>query len=418
MKERLTRNIGMKIVSIVIAFVIWIIIQGMIDPVTTVTVSDVPVERLNEDVLESAGKLIEVESGDSVKVKVRAKRSIANNLRPSDFSAIADITNKNELNSVPITVSCKTHDDNEVEVISYATADGTSMLHLSLVDLGSQSFAVSIIPTGNVRAGYYVFSGTTSPNLITVTGSDVQIAKIAKIAVLVNVDNAYSNIRQSRTIIAYDKDGNPVVSDNLKFSENTVMVDMTLVPTKEVAIVINTEGTPADGYGFTGIEYAPRSVTVAADPLDLAKIDSIQKTCSIAGAKDDVESEFDLSAVLADQYGSNFKLVNENEKVSVRAIIEPLQTRNINIDTAMIELRNLNEEFECEIEDMRVTIPIVGRRLDVEAVTPAMLKPYLDCSSFTEPGTYYEVVVRAEDIDNIETKIATVNIVLTKKTEN
>lgn len=403
--------------SIVIAFVLWIIINGLIDPVTTVTIDDVPVGLLNEDTLASAGKLIEIESGKLVKVKVRAKRSIAENLTATDFKAVADVLNKNEFNTIQINVSCKTHPDNEVEVIGCSTDDGTSMLHLSLVDLDSQSFAVTIIPDGTVSNGYYIFSETASPNLVTVTGSDTQIAKIAKVAVLVNVDNAYSDIKRTSTVVAYDKEGNPVSSENLVFSDTRVQVEMTLVPTKEVAIVLNPGGNPEDGYACTGLEYAPRSVIVAARPENLSKINSIQVNCSIANAKSDVECEFNIAAALSEQYGSDFKLVNDSEKVSVRAIIEPLMERNINIDTSLIELRNLDSNFDCEIEELRVTIPVIGLRQDVNSLTPSMLKPYIDCSSFTEPGTYYSVVVRAEELENIETKIVSVNIVLKKKTE-
>ena len=53
MKERLTRNFGMKIISLIIAVFLWIIINGLTDPITTEVIENIPVRLVNEDAMDS-----------------------------------------------------------------------------------------------------------------------------------------------------------------------------------------------------------------------------------------------------------------------------------------------------------------------------------------------------------------------------
>ena len=134
MKERLTRNLGMKIISLIIAVFLWIIINGLTDPVTTEVIEDVPVRLVNEDAMDSVGKIFEVISGETITVKIRAKRSIAELLKPEDFLAVADVTKMSETHAVEIVVKCTRYSETEVEILSKKTDDGTGMMMLALED--------------------------------------------------------------------------------------------------------------------------------------------------------------------------------------------------------------------------------------------------------------------------------------------
>ena len=55
MKERLTHNLGLKILSIVLAAFTWFLIMNVADPVVTSTFSNIPVQILNDNVLTNRG---------------------------------------------------------------------------------------------------------------------------------------------------------------------------------------------------------------------------------------------------------------------------------------------------------------------------------------------------------------------------
>ena len=94
MKKKLMNNLVIKLLSVFVAFFVWLVIINVIDPTTTKHFSSIPVVILNENVITSANQVFEVESGDTVDVTVKGKRSFIEQLDETDFSASADLRDR------------------------------------------------------------------------------------------------------------------------------------------------------------------------------------------------------------------------------------------------------------------------------------------------------------------------------------
>ena len=417
MKERLTRNLGMKIISLIIAVFLWIFINGLTDPITTEVIGDIPVKLINEEAMDSVGKIFEVISGDNISVKVRARRSVAEALNAEDFLAVADVTKMTEMNAVEIVVTCPGYGEDEVEILSKQTDDGTAMMMLALEDSDTQSFAVSVVPDGMVAEGYCITESLVSPNLLTITGSKTQIAKIAKIAVLVNVDGATGSFVQSGTPIVYDSNGNIVESSKLELSSEQVQVSMTLLPTKQIQVSVTQNGTPFYGYDCTGIEFAPNTVQIAGKSEDLAKIAKLSLKCEVSNARENVEVDLNIEDELNRLYGDKYILVDESEHVSVKASIERMQSKELTFLTGGIELRNLKENLSVEFSDLTAELTVVAVPEYLEKVSASVLKPYIDCATYDEPGSYI-AIIRTQEQEHVEVKYASVQITVSDNTQS
>lgn len=416
MKERLTRNLGMKIISLIIAVFLWIIINGLTDPVTTKVIENIPVRLVNEAAMDSVGKIFEVVSGENITVKVRAKRSIAETLDAEDFLAVADVTKMTEMHAVEIVVNCTRYNETDVEILTKQTEDGTGMMMLALEESDTQSFAVSVVPDGTVAEGYYITESLVSPNLLTITGSKTQIGRIAKIAVLVNVEGATGSFVQSGTPIVYDADGNVIESSKLSLSSEQVQVSMTLLPTKQIQVNVSENGTPFYNYDCTGIEYAPNTVIIAGKSEDLAKITALELKCDISNARADVEAELSLADSLKSLYGDKYILVGENNHVSVKATIERMQSKTVSLLTGGIELQNLKENLEVEFTDVTTELTVVAVPKYLNDITAASLNPYIDCLTYTEPGIYM-AIIHTQTPEYAEVKYASIQITVSEKAE-
>lgn len=414
MKERLTRNLGMKIISLIIAVFLWIIISGLTDPITTEVIEDIPVRLVNETSMDSLGKIFEVVSGDEITVKVRTKRSVAESLDKDDFLAVADVTKMTEMHAVEIVVNCVGYSETEVEILSKRTEDGTGMMMLSLEESDTQSFAVSVVPDGTVADGYYITESLASPNLLTITGSKTQIGRIAKIAVLVNVDGATGSFVQSGTPIVYDAGGNVIESSKLSFSSDQVQVSMTLLPTKQIPVKVTQNGTPFYNYDCTGVEYAPNTVLIAGESAALAKISQLDMKCDISNARVDVETELGIEDYLNQLYGDTYILVGENDHVSVKATIERMQSKGISLLTSGLELRNLAEHLTVEFSEVTTEVTVVAVPKYLNDISAASLGAYIDCSSYTEPGAYLAMIYTQQP-EHAEVKYASVQITVSEK---
>ena len=118
MKKVLTRNIPLKILSLLLAVVLWVVIMNIEDPYITKKFYNIPVLELNTEVLDELGKIYEVESGQSITITVKGKRSIIEGLKNSDFEATANFKEKSDVNAVPIRVVAKpspNYDTNDIE---------------------------------------------------------------------------------------------------------------------------------------------------------------------------------------------------------------------------------------------------------------------------------------------------------------
>ena len=87
MKERVTHNLGLKVLSLALAALVWVVVINSQDPVETVMFEDIPVTIINENALIAKDKIPEVVEGDSVYVVVEARRSICEKLTKADIDA-------------------------------------------------------------------------------------------------------------------------------------------------------------------------------------------------------------------------------------------------------------------------------------------------------------------------------------------
>ena len=71
-----TRNLFLKIFSLLVAAVLWIVIVNRQDPVITATIHNVPITVLNENYFTERDKVVKVESDLSVNITVSGSRSI------------------------------------------------------------------------------------------------------------------------------------------------------------------------------------------------------------------------------------------------------------------------------------------------------------------------------------------------------
>ena len=86
MKKLLTNNLGLKLLSVVSAFMLWLIVLDQVDPVTYESFSPIQVTMLNENVVTDQGLVYQVQdNSDVISVRVRAKTSVLRQLSSSDL---------------------------------------------------------------------------------------------------------------------------------------------------------------------------------------------------------------------------------------------------------------------------------------------------------------------------------------------
>ena len=91
--KSLTNNFGFKLLAFVFAFMLWLVVYNIEDPVITRPYTAI-VSVKNEDKIKEMNKCYEIlDASNVVSFSVSAKRSIIEKLEDSDFTAVADMNN-------------------------------------------------------------------------------------------------------------------------------------------------------------------------------------------------------------------------------------------------------------------------------------------------------------------------------------
>lgn len=384
MREKLTRNLGLKIVSVLVAVILWLLVVNIIDPVETKTFSSIQVTIQNEEAITEKGKVYEVIDGSDISIKVTAPRSILDELKTSDFSAVADLEETTDWDTVDIDVTSNRYAD-QIEEIEPVT----KTLKVSIEDSATKQFAINVVTSGTQGEGYAIGESTCTPNIVRISGPASVVNKVSKVVTEVKVEGMTSMIKDYESIELYDSNGEEVSSSSLEYSVDEVFVTVTMLKTKEVPLEYIVTGEPADGYQYTGLESVPDTVTIAGTSSTLADIDSIpleDEVIDITDAEQSVQKVIDISQYLPD----DVKLADSSEvSVLVTANIEKLVTKDFEIPYDELSIENLSSgyvvDFDTDEENFLVTIQ--GLSEDVDEVTLDSLDLSLDLDGYGL-GTY------------------------------
>ena len=258
MKSKVMNNFGLKVISLVVAFIVWLVIINTTNPTITKTFTDIPVKVINENVITSLNQVYEVVDGDMVDVVVKGKRSFVEELTNDDFSATADLSKLSTVNTAGIQVKLNKATKENVELDW-----NNEVLRISLEEKESQQVRVQIDTEGELAESYVLGDITAQPNIIEISGGKSKIKKVDSIGAVVQLKGQNSNFSADVTPILYDSEGEVIDSSNVTFSNDTIHVEVEVVPTKTIPLYVEATGTPASGYRHVQTDYKPDSIVIS-----------------------------------------------------------------------------------------------------------------------------------------------------------
>ncbi len=398
MKEKLKnlfmKNIGTKLLSVVIAGLIWIVIMSISDPQVTKTIENIPVERRNEEAVTEEGKVYEALSGNRVTVRIRGSRSIVENMDVEDFIAYVDFKEIGWVNAVPIHVEFKNKSNEDLAEITHKSKD---VMSISLVENLATMVQVDIKPI-NVPEGYYAFCSSISSKLLEISGSKTQVASVEKLVGTVDLSKDKQSCQKMVDLVPVDIEGNEIDDTKLNIAQKYVRVDITVIPVKDVPVVLDTTGvTVATGFGISGMDYSPKTIQIAAEQEILDRITEIVIPYSADELMQSEVAEIEIARYLP----AGVYLKSETANVILSIAVERLTRKDITVPTAEIEIRNLAEGLELRFEKSLITFSVRGISEVIDNLRVENMGLYLDMASANAVGEQ-EVILRSDPACGVE----------------
>lgn len=368
MKKLLTRNLGLKLASLLLAFVLWFLVAQIYDPKDTVTFNNIQVRLVNTELLEEEGKVYEVlDNSNLVRVTVTGPQSIVKSeLRRSDIVAEADMSKLTDINTIAITYYCENISNDSVEI-----KGNHDSVRLNVEDKTSKWIKLESNTIGDVASGYMIGNVTLDQTNIEVTGPKSAISQVDHAGVDINVTDSTTSLSANVDIKLYDADDNELVLESVKKNVDSAYMTVEVLATKEVPVEIEYMGVPEDGYMATGeVESSVPTVRIAGTVSTLVGISAItvpEDRMNITGQSDNLVDIINLKEYLP----ANVRLADKSfdGKITATVYIEPIVSKDLTVAAENISVTGVPDGMEAEItstaEEYNITVSGLSRDISI-----------------------------------------------------
>lgn len=391
MKEKILSNWRLKIFSVLLAVLSWIVIINISDPIKPKKVT-LDVEILNGEQLEEKGLTYEIKGSTVIEVTVRARATVHNSISSDDFKATADLKELWVNGTIPIQIKIVNNSNIIEEVIP-----SKSTLQVATEELQVKEFDLGVTVTGKPANGYVVGGNSVSPKSIKIKGPVSLIGRINSVGIEVSAEGATTDCAGYTAPILYDANGNKLdeISSKLQL-QHEVEYSVDILKAKEVKLNFEVTGKPAEGYRYVGIEASAQSIFVAGAPNIISSLESItlsEDTLNINGAVSSVTNVIDINKYLP----SGVSLIHSSgTDVTVTAKVDQLKQKTIQLRQGSVEIRNRAAGYRYEAdngEDM-ISIVIEGLASELETLNENTLGAFVDAAG--RGAGSYELPVKFE----------------------
>lgn len=393
MKNRLTNNMGLKLASVFLAIVIWLVVNSANNPTVSESYYNIPVKLLNTELITDSNQVYEVLDNTDVigRVTVRAPRSVISELKAENIIATADVSELSSLDTISIKLSTNISNRDIASITG-----NLDTVRLNIENKRSKALSLKATVSGEVESGYKIGDISTGQNLVRISGPQSVIDRVVKAAVDVDVTGMTSDIVTNAEIKLYDAEDNVVDARNITQNIKTVDVRVAIGQLATVPVNFTVSGSPAAGYKETGeMEVSGNTVTITGRANVIKNVSSIEVPLDITDRTENLVAQIDLRQYLPD----NVSLADTGDAYRTATVyIEQEVTRTLSIREERVRVTNLPEGYNASISglDEMVSLEVSGLSRDVSALEAGGINGTVDIGMWMqqqgmerpEPGFY------------------------------
>ncbi|MFZ5649908.1 MAG: YbbR-like domain-containing protein [Bacillota bacterium] len=272
------RNMALRILSVVLALLLWIFATNERNPVQDQILS----VSLSKRGLPG-GMVVANDIPPAVSIRVQGNRGQVVALTSTDFEAVLDLSKVGEGEQhIPVRVTPP-----QGIQVSKVTPEKIYVVAESIVE---QQVGVKASLKGTPAKGYAAMEPVIQPALVTVKGPRSKVSTVSQVSVTVDVESVVSQVEKMLPVNS-GENGVTVFPQTVK-----VTVPVTLLPSKSVPVRARASGTPAKDYEIDGFVIKPAEVQVVAPASELAGINWVEtEKVDVKGADRDITVKAGLS---------------------------------------------------------------------------------------------------------------------------
>lgn len=399
-KSVFTRNVGLKIISILLAVFLWSTVTAANPNITRdKTLYSLPVYVTGQSLLSSRNLAIVYNDEDDQPVTAKV------NVPQSSFSLVNSSNVRIEMDLTGI----KTTGTQRVKLAGSSVYGDVVQIWPEYIDVDVEALDSRYVPINvsltNVNSQDFWYSTRMNPAQVTVSGPTSIVQNVSSAEISVDVSDMTSSQTRAEKFVLKDSRGNEITADLTK-STSSVMVYLDIYPAKTVSIPSDitdvVSGNVAPGYEISSVTVSPETVLIAGEQ---SLLDGIS---SIGFPKIDVSGRsVSFSRTVSLNTAGGLKYISSNQ-ANVTVTINEIETTR-KFDGIPVVFLGGEGDHEAEI-----SVVVSGKYTMIEPLTEADIIATVDLTGLTEGEYDLPVIVNIHNSNDItctaSPSVVTVNI--------
>lgn len=385
-------KITMMLLSLVIAFGLWLYVITVVSPGSETTVYDVPVVMQGQTVLEEKDLMITDIADTTVDLRLEGNRSDLNKLDKSNITVTLDLTRIYDPGVQNLGYGVAFPGDIPNNAVTTQSKD-PGYIRLTIERRVEKEVPVNVVYTGATPEGFVKEKETLDYEKITVSGPKTVIDKITQAVVQVDLSDKTETVIQTHPYTLCNVYGEEVTSEYVTILEDIseVTVTVPIVMIKEIPLKVNVTAGGGATEENTEIILSHKVLSVSGPEAILGSMDElVLGSVNLGEIEESTTLEFEIK--LPDE------VTNETgvTKVSVEIQLPKLETKVFQV--TQIQYTNLPQGMTAELKAEVVEVTVRGKKKLIDKMTEADLMVVVDLTDAQEGTEKYDATVVISEI--------------------
>lgn len=389
------------LLSVLIAFGLWLYVVTVVNPEWEETFYNIPVALENEEILHDRGLMLVSEEDPKVTLRLSGNRADMIKLNSSNITLRADLSRIYSAGEQTLSYSIVYPGDvpnNAFEIVSQTPQQIT----LQVVERKSKAVDVVLKLTG-AEPGYMALEedALLDYEKITISGPADVIDRIVKAEVTIDLTGQKETINQQFDYVLRDAEGNEISSKWIKATPQQINCTIKIQKVLDVNVAVEVlEGAGLTAGNYEVIYYNQETGEVISNPIAISGSETQLAVAESAGVLKDSKLFFDTKIDLAltagtptengleievsdlniDELLTPYELTNHSGINVVKVVVKipKLTTKNLRITN--IETVNVPAGFQVELKTKALDITMRGPDYQLPYIKEADITVRVDFS--------------------------------------
>ena len=380
LKGFFTKNLALKIVSLLFAMLIWGYVMVEVNPKRVKTITDVPISFSGESSLHDRGLAVRGDRDDilrNVTVRVKVQLTDYTGLDASDISASVSLRPVNKADTYKLKIDA-TSSLGTVENVS------PSEITIEVDELATMLVPIDVEYSGELPGGYWKSEPTLASQSIKVSGPRDDVSTISKAICTIDLENRTTSYNEAILLKYVDKNGDEIDTALFLDTLPSVVVKMDVMRIVELPInaadaVLGADALPAN-YEVYDVVAMPPTVRVVGTENALSGLTDIKiENIDVSGSTSSVQQNV---VITAPEGTTLLDDPNITVYVGIREKQDSAQFKGVPIET-----KGLGKKLTAELSAAECEVNITGRTSLMKLLRRKDVSVYVDLTGLTA-GTY------------------------------